>query len=156
MAGFEKKEAEMGLEERLLYVDQNLVTAPGAPHPPRAGTVTERRRAVRAPFPTPCPAQLQMREASLVNISRLGVLAEHANPAWPGQVYHLSFVLQGTPVRLLARAVHAFASNRLAAGGGEGEIVFRTGLEFVAIEKDTGDFLSAYVDGLRQEERADG
>jgi len=154
MAGFEKKEAEMDLEERLLYVEQNPVTAAVALHPPRAGTVTERRRSVRAPFPTPCPAQLQMREASLVNISRLGVLAEHANPAWPGQVYHLAFVLQGTPVRLLARAVHAFASNRLA--GGEEEIVFRTGLEFVAIEKDTGDFLSAYVDGLRQEARADG
>ena len=154
MAGFEKKEAEMDLHERLLYLDQNPVTAPGAPRPPRTGTITERRRAVRAPFPTPCPAQLQMREAALVNIGRLGVLAEHANPAWPGQVYHLSFVLQGTPVRLLARAVHAFASNRLA--GGEGEIVFRTGLEFVAIGKETGDFLSAYVDGLRQEERADG
>jgi hypothetical protein len=156
MAGFEKKEAEMDLDEKLLDIDQTLVTAPGDPHPPRAGTVTERRRAVRAPFPTPCPAQLQMREASLLNISRFGVLAEHANPAWPGQVYHLSFVLKGIPVRLLARAVHAFASNRLAAGGGEGEIVFRTGLEFVAIEKDTGDFLSAYVDGLRREEKADG
>jgi len=143
----------MDLDERLLYTDRNLVSAPVAPHPPQAGTVTERRRAARVPFPTPCPAQLQMREASLVNISRFGVLAEHANPAWPGQVYHLSFVLKGTPVRLLARAVHAFASNRLA--GGEGEIVFRTGLEFVAIEKLTGDFLSAYVDELRQTEKAD-
>jgi hypothetical protein len=155
MVGFEKKEAEMDLDKRLLDIDPNQVAAPGAPHPPRAGTVTERRRAVRAAFPTPCPAQLQMREASLVNISRLGALAEHANPAWPGQVYHLSFVLLGTPVRLLARAVHAFASNRLPAAGGEGEIVFRTGLEFVAIEKDTGDFLSACVDGLGREGRAD-
>jgi hypothetical protein len=37
-----------------------------------------------------------------------------------------------------------------------GQIVFRTGLEFVAVEKDAGDFLSAYVDGLREEERANG
>ena len=141
----------MDLDERLLSVNRDVArvsTADNLQSP--AGVAKERRRAVRARFPEPCPAQLQMRDAVLVNISRLGVLAEHANPAWPGQVYHLSFTVQGTHVRLLARAIHAFASNRLTGGEGEGQIVFRTGMEFVTVENDTRDFISAYVDGLCQ------
>ncbi|MGE5844903.1 MAG: hypothetical protein ACM32K_08380 [Syntrophaceae bacterium] len=141
----------MEVDERLLNANRHVARVPTAEHlQPVAGVAKERRRAVRAHFPEPCPAQLQMRDAVLVNISRLGVLAEHANPAWPGQLYHLSFTVQGTPVRLLARAIHAFASNRLTGGEGEGQIVFRTGMEFVALENDTGDFISAYVDGLCQ------
>jgi hypothetical protein len=141
----------MDLDERLLNTNRSVARVPTAETPqPAAGVAKERRRALRARFPEPCPAQLQMRDAVLVNISRLGVLAEHANPAWPGQLYHLSFTLQGTPVRLLARAIHAFASNRLTGGEGEGQIVFRTGLEFVAVEDDTRDCISAYVDGVCQ------
>jgi len=139
----------MDVDERLLSVNRNGVRVPTAENlPPAAGVVNERRRAIRVPFPEPCPAQLQMRDAVLVNISRLGVLAEHANPAWPGQVYHLSFTVQGTPVRLLARAIHAFASNRRTGDEGEGQIVFRTGMEFVTVENHTRDFIAAYVDGL--------
>ena len=143
----------MDLDQRILFVDGDLKTGPAAETSPPAASVTwERRRMVRARVPEPCPAQLQMREATLVNISRFGVLAEHGMPAWPGQIYPLCFVAQGTQVRLLARAVHAYASHRRDAPGGEGQIVFRTGLEFVAIEKEIGDFISAYVDGLPQQE----
>jgi hypothetical protein len=141
----------MDRDETLLYANRTVARVPTAePLQSAAGVGKERRRAVRVRFPEPCPAQLQMRDAVLVNISRLGVLAEHANPAWPGQLYHLSFTVQGTPLRLLARAVHAFASNRLTGAGGEGQIVFRTGLEFVTVENETGEILSAYVDGLCQ------
>lgn len=147
----------MGLDEKILYANRTLSKVPTAKaSKPPANFGQDRRRAVRARFPEPCAAQLQMRDATLVNISRFGVLAEHEKPAWPGQVYHLSFTVQGTQVRLMARAVHAFASNRHTAPGGEGQVVFRTGLEFVAVERDAGDFLSAYVDGLRQEEKAEG
>jgi hypothetical protein len=145
----------MDLDEKILSVNRSVVrVAEAETAPPSASVAGERRRAGRARVPEPCPAQLQMRDATLVNISRFGVLVEHANPAWPGQVYHLAFAVQGTPLRLLARAVHAFASNRRAAPGGEGEIVFRTGLEFLAVEKETADVISAYVDGLPREEAA--
>jgi hypothetical protein len=141
----------MDRDERILYANRNVARVPMAENlQPAAGVAKERRRAVRARFPEACPAQLQMRDAVLVNISRLGVLAEHANPAWPGQLYHLSFTVHGTPVRLLARAIHAFASNRVTGGEGEGQIVFRTGMEFVTVENDIGDFISAYVDDLCQ------
>lgn len=147
----------MGLDERPLYANRNVEGAPTVENLlPAAGVAKERRRAVRARFPEPCPAQLQMRDAVLVNISRLGVLAEHANPAWPGQLYHLSFTLQGTHVRLLVRAIHAFASNRLTEGESEGQIVFRTGMEFVTIENDTRDRISAYVDDLCQKGQPEG
>jgi hypothetical protein len=141
----------MELDERLVNANRTEARMPTAEDlQPVAGVAKERRRAVRARFTEPCPAQLQMRDAVLVNISRLGALVEHANPAWPGQLYHLSFTVQGTPVRLLARAIHAFASNRLAGAEGEGQIVFRTGVEFVTVENDPRDLISAYVDGLSQ------
>jgi hypothetical protein len=147
----------MDMDDRILYLSRTLkgtqVAESPSPSQPDAG---ERRRELRVRIPERCPARLQLRNAHLVNISSTGVLVEHTNPAWPGQLYRLSFSVRGVQVELQVRAIHAFASNRVTSPGGKGEMVFRTGMEFFRIKNGIADLLLAYIDQLRLRESQAG
>jgi hypothetical protein len=117
-------------------------------------SVTERRKTVRVCLPDPSPAQLQLKDATLLNISSSGALIEHFHPAWRGGIYCLSFPVQGLQVQLIARAIHAFSRQRVTAPGGERKVVFRTGMEFIRVGQCAAERISAYVDDVRQREPA--
>lgn len=150
---FVRTVVDMELDERILYIKRALREMPaGEASSASPQTVSDRRKAARVRMPERSSVQLQLRDADLLNISPLGVLVEHTRPAWPGQIYHLSIPVQGVQVQLLARAVHATASNRITSPGGEGQVVYRTGMEFVVLKDGTTEFLSTYISHLRQQE----
>ncbi len=72
----------------------------------------------------------------------------HVNP---GEIYRLSFPVEGKQVQILARAVRVFASHWVTVEGGERQIVYRTGTEFVGVEKGTADLISIYLDRMPKE-----
>jgi len=117
------------------------------PPPPEPGS--ERRRAPRVRMEEGSPAQLQLKEVYLLDMSLSGALLEHSEPVSPGEIYRLTFFVDGKEVQVLARAVREFASHRATIEGGERRIVYRTGMEFVGLEKGASDLISAHVERLR-------
>jgi DNA-binding response OmpR family regulator len=105
----------------------------------------ERRRATRVRMRAEAPAQLHLMEVTLVDLSLSGALVEHTEPVRPGEIYRLSFPVNGQEVHVLARAVRAFASHRVTVAGGERKVVYRTGMEFVGVDKSSGDAIATYV-----------
>ncbi|HWU40944.1 MAG TPA: response regulator [Candidatus Acidoferrum sp.] len=129
-----------------------VVKGPPAPLPPGA----ERRRAPRVRMEEGSPAQLQLKEVYLLDISLSGALVEHSEPISPGEVYRLTFPVEGKDVQVLARAIREFASHRITMEGGQRRIVYRTGMEFVGLEKGASDLISAYVERLMKQGETEG
>jgi hypothetical protein len=53
-------------------------------------------------------------------------------------------------VQILARAMRVYASHRVTLAGGERQVVYRTGMEFVGLKKDVADILAKHIEGLTQ------
>lgn len=138
------------LDELGLSVSRVLskVRVANLPPPPPRDTVNERRRATRVRMREQAMAQLQLRDVTLIDLSLSGALIEHSEPVRPGEIYRLSFMVEGTVVQILARAIRVFASHRVTVAGGERQVVYRTGVEFVGVKKDAADLISAHVDHL--------
>jgi CheY-like chemotaxis protein len=113
-------------------------------------TTSERRRAVRFRLRLGAPALLQLREVNLIDISPSGALVEHIEPVRPGEIYHLSFMVEGKQLQVLARAIRAFASHHVTVTGGERQIVYRTGMDFLGVEKSAAALIADYMDRLRK------
>ena len=121
------------------------------PPPPRTAA-SERRRAGRIRMPDHAPGQLQHREVELVDIGLTGALVEHTKPVRPGEIYRLSFVVNEERVQVLARAVRVFLSHRITLAGGESQAVYRTGMEFVGVDKPSQERIAAYIEHLAHPE----
>ncbi len=91
-----------------------------------------------------------------MDISLSGALVEHPELVKPGEIYHLSFPVEGREVRVLARAIRTFASHRTALPGDERRIVYRTGMEFVGVERGVAERISHYVNSQRKLTPGDG
>lgn len=120
------------------------------PPPPPRDAATERRRGPRARLRTHTPAQLQLRDVNLIDLSLAGALVEHIEPVRPGEIYRLALTLEGQNVQVLARAMRVFASHRVTVAGGERQVVYRTGLEFVGLKKEAATLITEYVKSLLQ------
>jgi DNA-binding response OmpR family regulator len=116
------------------------------PPPPDAGN--ERRCAKRVRLRERAEAQLQLRDVTLVDLSVSGALVEHTEPVRPGEIYRLSLAMQNQKVQILARAMRVFASHRVTTAAGERQVVYRTGMEFVGVKKETADLISTHIDSL--------
>lgn len=128
----------------------NKVRVAKIPPPPR-DLDSERRRALRIRMRDRSPAQLQLTQVHLIDISLAGALVEHTESVRPGEIYRLSFSVGTQQIQVLARAIRAFASHRVSVSGGENQIVYRTGMEFVGVEKGAADLISTYIDRLLQQ-----
>jgi DNA-binding response OmpR family regulator len=123
------------------------------PPPPPRDSANERRRAIRIRMREQAMAQLQLRDVTLIDLSLSGALVEHTEPVRPGEIYRLSILVAEKQVQVLARAIRVFASHRVTVAGGERQVVYRTGMEFVGVKKDAADLISAYVDRLLEQEK---
>jgi DNA-binding response OmpR family regulator len=141
------------LDELVLCVDRVLGKARVAkrPPPPPPEPGSDRRRAPRARIEEGSPAQLQLKDVCLLDISLSGALVEHSEPVNPGEIYRLSFSVEGKEVQVLARAIRAFASHRVTVSGGGRRVMYRTGMEFVGIEKGASELIAAYVESLMRQ-----
>lgn len=122
------------------------------PPPPPRDTASERRRAPRVSLRTRTPAQLQLRDVNLIDISQCGALVEHMEPIRPGEIYRLALTMDGQNVQVLARAMRVFASHRVTAAGGERQVVYRTGMEFVGLKKEAAGLIGGYVEHLLRQD----
>ncbi len=124
------------------------------PPPPPRDTANERRGATRVRMRGQAMAQLQLRDVTLIDLSLSGALIEHTEPVRPGEIYRLSFAAMDKQVQVLARAVRVFASHRVTVAGGERQVVYRTGMEFVGMKKDAADLISAHIDRLLEQPKS--
>ena len=143
----------VNLEELQLGVSRvmNKVRIANLPPPPPPDKASERRRADRIRLPSRSRAQLQLLDVILIDLSLSGALIEHTQPVRPGEVYRFSFTVDSHQVQALARATRVFASHRVAVTGGERQVVYRSGIEFVGVEKVVADVISNYIDRLQRE-----
>jgi DNA-binding response OmpR family regulator len=141
------------LDELVLCVDRVLGKARVArrPPPPPPEPGSDRRGAPRARIEEGSLAQLQLKDVRLLDISLSGALIEHSEPVNPGEIYRLSFPVEGKEVQVLARAIRAFASHRVTVSGGGRRVMYRTGMEFVGIEKGASELIAAYVESLMKQ-----
>ena len=109
------------------------------------------RRGTRVRIRARIPVRLQHWDATLLDISLSGALVEHAVRVRPGQVYRLAIPIEGRPVQLQAQAVRAFVSHLVRLTGGQRQVVYRTGLEFMGVEAGVARLLSAHINRLFQQ-----
>jgi hypothetical protein len=119
--------------------------------PPSLDTYAIQRRGTRVLIQERAPVQLHLRAAELLEISRSGALVEHTIGVRVGEVYRLFLPVQGLELEVLARAVRSSVAQVVPVTGGEGQIVYRTGLEFVELKETVAKTLSAYVDDVHQQ-----
>jgi len=110
-----------------------------------------RRRHARVPMPDRYPAKLQLRDVELIDLSASGALVEHVGSIRPGQLYQLSFALDGQQVHTQARAVRGQANRLAPPENGERRIVYRTALEFVRIDNGGGELIAAHIERMLAE-----
>ena len=137
------------LDELALCIMRVLGKARAAARPiPPPDPDKERRRGPRARTKGGTAARLHLKDVHLLDLSLSGALVEHTESVTPGEIYRISFLVEGKQVQVLARAIRAFARHRVAAPGGRRQIVYQTGMEFVGVEKGAAELISAYVDHL--------
>ena len=110
-----------------------------------------RDRAARVRMPEACTILLQLRETRLIDLSVSGALIEHSIPVRIGSLYRISIPVEGHQIQVSARAVRAYASHFIKGEDGEKHVVYRTGMEFVKLERDAARRLAAYIDRLLAE-----
>jgi DNA-binding response OmpR family regulator len=143
----------LDLDELELCINRalNRVRVARLPPPPPRDAASERRRAPRIRLRAQSPAELQLRDVSLIDLSLSGALVEHIEPIRPGEIYHLAITIQERKVPVLARAMRVFASHRVTVAGGERQVVYRTGMEFVGVEKETADLIAEHIDSMTRQ-----
>jgi len=141
------------LDELALCVKRalNMGRVARLPPPPPRDAASERRRTPRVRFRTRTPALLQLRDVNLIDISQSGTLVEHFEPLRPGEIYRLAATFDGQNVEVLVRAMRVFASHRITVAGGERQVVYRTGMEFVGLKKEAANLIARHVQSLLQQ-----
>jgi hypothetical protein len=128
-----------------------LTELPTAEIPPGAlQYYTIQRRGARVRLRGRLPVQLNFWDAHFVDISLSGVLVEHTERVRPGEVYRLAFPGERRQVQVLARAIRSFVSQLVHKTNGEGQIVYRTGMEFVGGENGISELVSASIEWIPQ------
>lgn len=138
-------------DELQFCVTRTMTRMRAVKRPPPPGPGRERRKAPRVRMQGEPPALVQLKQlkdVSIIDLSPSGALVQHTEPVRPGEIYRLSFAVGGSQVQVLARAVRVFASDRVALAGGESQLIYRTGMEFVGVEKGAADLIAAYVEHL--------
>jgi len=117
--------------------------------PPAPQYYTIQRRGARVRLRERLPVQLNFWDALFVDISLSGALIEHTERVRPGEVYRLAFPGERRQVQVLARAIRSFVSQLVHVARGEGQIVYRTGIEFVGGETGVGELVSTSIEWTR-------
>ncbi len=108
----------------------------------------DRRKAPRVRFRQRTRALLQLRDVTLVDLSHTGALVEHVEPVRPGEIYRLAITVEKEMLQVLARAIRVFASHRVTLTGGERQVVYRTGMEFIGLKKEAAGLIARHVEKL--------
>ena len=92
--------------------------------------------------------------ASFLNISQGGALIEHWHPVRSGSLLFLTILVDERELRLKCRVVRSDIQHYEVWPTGKKEHVYRTGLEFLGLSKNSQRLISEYIDSLIQEDKA--
>ncbi len=128
---------------------------PGAAAPPATRlTSHDGRRARRIVGEPQARSQATVTfDFTVVDLSILGLSAEHTHEVQPGNLYTLFLRLmnQPAPLRITARAVWT-TSSRIEEKRGARQTTFRSGFEFVNLDMQTAAALDIYIRGRLERE----
>ena len=136
----------MPTDQRIFDLTSALTDMPTVGVLPAPQYYTIQRRGARVRLRERLQVQLNFWDAHFVDISLSGALVEHTERVRPGEVYHLAFPGERRQVQVLARAIRSFVSGLVHKTNGEGQIVYRTGMEFVGGENGVPDLVSASIE----------
>lgn len=142
------------MDEKVLHITRSLFESPAVDIPPPRQEFNIKRSGARVHTRAGVPVRLHFWDVTLLDISSSGALLEHDQRVRVGEVYRLSFEVEGLHVGLTGRTVRSFVSHRIPVAGGEQQIMYRTGLEFTGLTEDTAQLISAYVTRVRRSELA--
>ncbi len=140
------------MDEKILQSALTTLEASAVEIPPPHQEYNIQRRGARVRLGTGTAARLHFWDVTVIDLSLSGALIELTHRARVGDLYYLSFQADGLRLRIKARAVRSFVSHRVPVDGGERQLVYRTGIEFVDLTADTTKRISAYLDRLRTSE----
>lgn len=140
------------MNEKILHVTPTALEKPVVEIPPPPQEYNIQRRGARVRVPPGIAAKLHLWDVTLIDLSLSGALIEHTHRVRVGELYYLSFQVEGLHVRVKARAVRSFVSHHVPMTGDERQLFYRTGVEFTDLPDDTAKSVSAYLDRLRTSE----
>jgi len=116
------------MNEKVIHISRSALGVPPVeiPSPPQQYNI--QRRGARVRLGGGRTARLHLWDVMLIDLSISGVLIEHTHRVRVGDLYSLSFQIEGLHVKARARAVRSFVSHRTPVAGGERQLVFRTGM----------------------------
>jgi len=137
------------MNEKVIHISRSALGVPPVeiPSPPQQYNI--QRRGARVRLGGGRTARLHLWDVMLIDLSISGVLIEHTHRVRVGDLYSLSFQIEGLHVKARARAVRSFVSHRTPVAGGERQLVFRTGMEFADLTAETAELISAHLGRLR-------
>lgn len=107
--------------------------------------IKERRRAPRVDVRGRADGSItSIIEASLINLSLVGVLLEHTEALIPDHIYQIIIRLGDKRVKVKAKAVRSFASHTITTRGHK-IIIYRTGFEFVELRDEDKAVISDFI-----------
>ena len=142
------------MDKSTLHITRTTLKAPGLDVPLPRQVYNIQRRGARVRLRAGAIARLHIWDVTLVDLSRSGALVEHIHRVRVGEVYHLSFQLEGLQVKAKAQVARSFASHRGPGMGTERQLLYRTGMEFIELSPDTIRHISTYLERLRNSELA--
>jgi c-di-GMP-binding flagellar brake protein YcgR len=107
------------------------------------------RRGARVQLQAGTAAKLQFWDVTLRDISRSGILVEHTQRVQVGDMYRVAFQVDGLHLKVTARAVRSSVSHFVPIAGGERQLVYHTGMEFIDVTDETAKRISAYINRQR-------
>lgn len=90
-------------------------------------------------------------QVSLVNISIGGVLIEHSEIVRPGSVCFLTVLLPDEKIGLKCRVVRSIVHRYELSSTGDRDLIYRTGLKFLARSGTPRRQVEEYIDSLKGE-----
>ncbi len=88
---------------------------------------------------------------SFVNISMGGILIEHTESIRPGDTSLLYLLILGRELTLNCRIVRSLVHRPEVQAGGERELIYRSGLEFVGPSEESLGLINEYIEFLKRE-----
>lgn len=89
-------------------------------------------------------------KASLLNISLGGALIEHPNLVRPETVLFLTLFILKREISLRCRVVRSLVYRYAHWPSGEQDLLYRTGLEFLALSETSQKVIDEYIGSLQQ------
>lgn len=88
---------------------------------------------------------------SFINISLGGILIEHTDMVRPGNTSLLNLLILGREAALNCRIVRSLVDRPELQAGGERDLIYRSGLEFLGLSEDSLGLIDEYIEFLKRE-----